>query len=173
MSLTRLLVLLPTLLAGFVFATTDDEIVRRFEAISIRFAKALNDSPPYISPPDGRAGYATEWYRRKLYTPPVSFDVQKTNSLVSPLIGEIVFGCNVRGARASSENELKVIPDSFDNTSQCKASYAYQSSRWRFRTLSCLRSSATQRQDIWQTIDPTKETTVSVYGRCHALLPSE
>lgn len=157
---TNFLLLVPTIL----FAASGDDAVKRLEVIASHIEKSINESPSEVTPPDGQS--FKDWYRRKIFTLPVSFDARTTNSLVSPIVGEVVFGCNIRVAYALSEAALKLTPDEVRPVN-CKASYAFQSSRWIFKTLSCDSSIDSK----WEIVGNSHRS--SVMRKCLALLPSE
>lgn len=119
------LLLLISLTAG---AAENDAIVKRFQSLVDAAPSTVDSAPPVVSPPNRGI---TEWYRRKVSIREVAFDVRRTDSLVSPIAGEIVFNCHFRHARARSEDELKDTqygPDAL--VGQCRVNYAYQGQKW-------------------------------------------
>ena len=160
----RLVIIFSMLVPTILFAASGDDAVKRLEGIASNIEIRINESPFEVTPPDGKS--FKEWYRRKIFTLPVSFDARTTNSLVSPIVGEVVFGCNIRAASALSEAALKLQNDEVVS-SNCKASYAFQSSRWIFKSLSCDSSIDYQ----WEIVGSNHRS--PIMRKCLALLPSE
>lgn len=162
-------------------AAGTDAAVARFEVLGDRTHKALNESPPEFTQPG--YGGSKEWWRRKLYTSNFSIDVRRTDSLISPIVGEMRFDCQSRGAIANSEDEARSAPDSFDTKkgaapdyNQCKASYAVQSGRWVFNSFSCVAIPVNELGQIGSGPNKLREigpTDTMIYGKCRALLANE
>lgn len=123
--------------SGVAIANANDEAVKRLERMAASYQGLIDAKEPVISPP-GASG-DDQWYRRKAVVSDVSFDARKTDSLVSPLAGEISYTCGVRGAKGASEQAVMVGGDNFNipAAAKCRATYAYQSSKWINKSVSC------------------------------------
>lgn len=150
---------------------SNDDALLKFKEIIVKADKSINDSGPQISPPEPGTQYHNDWYRRKVYATEMAFDVRSTNSIVSPLIGELRFECNVKGTKASSEAEANSLPDSFNLTGQvCKATYAFQSSVWVFKKLEC-NYHLEGISDGGPRFEEIKPTERNSFGICMSFLP--
>lgn len=138
-----------------------DDPKKSFEALVANAEKQINGAEVTISQPE--LGI-TDWYRRKVYAANFHFDVRSTTSLVSPFMGEIAFDCSVRGRKGSSKADVTTGPDTFDQGTPSKATYAFQSSKWVFKGLT--------NQGYDNTVPWTAvESDGSTSGTCYKLLP--
>lgn len=135
--------------------------VAGLKAVMEQLQTSLNSQQPIITPPQpGESSYA-QWWSRKIYTTPtMEFDVQKTDSLVSPYRGIVNFECNARFAKGESKQDVQGELREF-TTNKCRATYAFQEKKWVFKTLACNRNPMTPEvfRDI-ETGDP------SIQGQC-------
>lgn len=117
-----------------LLAQADDEIVKRLSKIGETAVINLNSVEPVISPPDGST---LQWYRRKFTAENLTIDVRRTDSLVSPYVGDLQLDCTSKGTFGSTEADIKGTPDKFSGVTKCKASYAFQSSKWTLKSFKC------------------------------------
>lgn len=117
-------------------AESDAEIVAKLEKMAAIYPSLVDAKPPEISPP---TSLIEEWFRRKVFVNQVAFDVRRTDSLVSPYAGVISFTCDVRGTKGATRESVNSGPDTFHSTGgfPCTANYAYQSSRWVRKAVTC------------------------------------
>lgn len=131
---------------GFLLACSSeifgsDLIVKRIEEIATTYPILVDATEPEITAPkNDNSGYGIkDWYRRKIKITDVSYDVRKTDSLVSPFMGEILYTLVTSGRNGPSEKSATEGPDNFEAVPiKCKAIYAYQSSRWVRKSVTCL-----------------------------------
>lgn len=122
---------------------------------------SLNSQPPVITAPTPGDSSNTQWWSRKIYTTPtMEFDVQKTESLVSPYRGVVNFECNARFAKGDSKQDVQGELREF-TTNKCRATYAFQEKRWVFKTLACNRNPMTP--EVFRNIEPGDP---SIQGQC-------
>lgn len=128
MNLCRALLPFALLVLFVETSSANDEVVKRLQSLAEAAPGVVDKSPPFIAPPNEAI---PGWWRRQVYIRELSFDVRRTDSLVSPFSGEIAFNCHVRVARAKSEDELRSTPYTVDNLfGRCKVNYAYQGQKW-------------------------------------------
>jgi hypothetical protein len=130
---------------AFVFpitllAQSSEEIVKRLSSIGEAAEAKLNAADPVISPPMNDV--FKDWFRRKVTAEKITFDVRRTDSLVSPYVGDFQLTCTVKGTKGSKEEDVKDTPDSFSISAKCKAAYAFQSSKWALKSFQCQKSSS-------------------------------
>ena len=129
--------------------------------------KSLNDQKPVITPPKPGDQSYTQWWSRKIYTnPTMEFDVQKTDSLVSPYRGIINFECNNRYVKGDSQEAVQGELREFIQT-KCRATYAFQEKKWVFKALACNRDPL--KPNFYDDIE-TGDT--SVLGQCRNIASS-
>lgn len=139
--------------------------VKGIHALMTRLQQAINAAEPEISPPSDN-GYYPDWYKRKIYTSDkMQFDVVKTNSVVSPLLGKIDFECNTRFVKGTSLDEVKDAQFSGAADTPCRVTYAHQEGRWVFKEMSCLKLTALNPDDFQE----VGTATTSVLGQCRAI----
>lgn len=142
----------------------DDNVVSDLKRYAQIFPTIVDTAQPVIS----QDGSNQKWYRRKVSVGDVSFDVRRTDSLISPFAGEILFSCAVSVASAASEEALGSIKDSVDTfAGKCKATYAYQSSRWMRKSVSCTR------YDGISALIVSPDSLGSTMYRCATFLPQD
>ena len=161
----RVILILGLALAFANVAFANEEVVKRFEKLTLSFTQMVNSQEAKISPPTGSVSV---WYRRKIYVRDVAYDVRRTDSLVSPFAGEIFYVCGARGAKGLTELEVKTAPEQFDTGGgKCRANYAFQSSRWVFKAATCYDHIS---KKTWQ---PVEDPSQGIYYDCKQLLPQE
>ncbi|MEO8119075.1 MAG: hypothetical protein ABI606_07110 [Rhodoferax sp.] len=139
--------------------------IKSIQTLMTRLQKAIDATEPEISPPSNDGDY-TEWYKRKIYTSgKMQFDVVKTNSVVSPLLGKIDFECNTRFVKGVSLDEVKDTQFTGTADTPCRATYALQENRWVFKEMSCLKLTALTPNDFQE----VSTDTTSVLGQCRAI----
>ena len=135
--------------------------VAGLKAIMEQLQTNLNSQEPVITPPTPGDKYYSHWWARKIYTTPtMEFDVQKTESRVSPFRGIVNFECNARVAKGESKEDVQGELREF-TTNQCRATYAFQENRWVFKALACNRDPMTPA--VYRDIDPGDP---SIQGQC-------
>lgn len=145
---------------GKAAAPTVDPIAG-LKAVMEQLQTSLNSQPPVITAPTLGDSSNTHWWSRKIYTTPtMEFDVQKTESLVSPYRGVVNFECNARFAKGDSKQDVQGGLREF-TTNKCRATYAFQEKRWVFKTLACNRNPMTP--EVFQNIEPGDP---SIQGQC-------
>ncbi|RRC97944.1 hypothetical protein [Amphritea balenae] len=117
--------------------TETDDPVQKFEQLTDLYVETVSKQPVRLSPPGTRPASSTVWHRRQIYISDLNYDVRKTNSLVSPLIGEMTFTCGVKGRQGKSKAEVSEGPDEFDQGIICIAKYAYQKQTWVKKQFHC------------------------------------
>ena len=147
--------------------TSSSDPVDGLKSVMGNLQTKLNNQKPVITPPKPGDPYYTQWWGRKIYTnPTMEFDVQKTDSLVSPYRGLVNFECNNRFAKGDSQESVQGELRDFVET-KCRATYAFQEKKWVFKALACNR-------------DPSKPTFFeeieagdsSVLGQCRSIASS-
>ena len=132
------------------FANSD--VVERFEAITDKFTANMVNIPASMSPPSDDTDH--KWYKRQAHIRNVGYDVRKTDSLVSPFIGEITYQCNVTGRSGASKQEASKGPDSFNTTGDfCTAKYAFQKNKWIKKNVICKDDSGGLREPMGVMVD--------------------
>ena len=118
-----------------LWAQSDAEIVTRLTKIGEIAEAKLKSIEPEVSPPTSL--HPTEWWRRKVTVEKLSIDARRTDSLVSPYVGELRFECRVKGAMGLSKEAATSLPDRFSVSNKCIASFAFQSSKWALKAFKC------------------------------------
>ena len=78
------------------------------------------------------------WAKVHYWTSDLAFDVQKTDSLVSPFTATLDFICNENYSARLATADAKSIPRNEctnPNPVHCKASFAHQDGEWVFKRL--------------------------------------
>lgn len=127
-------------------SSKNEKIIKRLEKLALTYPKLVDALEPETKEiPKQFAKYASfKFVRRKIQITDTGYDVRKTDSLVSPFIGEIAYTVVTRGRKGSLEKDVKEGPENFKvDGIKCKATYAYQSSRWVRKSVACLSSDNT------------------------------
>lgn len=133
--------------------------VAGLKAVMDQLQANLNSQKPVLTPPT--PGESDQWWSRQIYTTPtVEFDVQKTESLVSPYRGIVVFECNARFAKGQAKEDVQGDLREF-TTNKCRATYAFQDKKWVFKALACNRNPMTP--TVFPEIEPGDS---SIQGQC-------
>lgn len=161
------LLFLPVLLLPLMsHSQTDETALKQFEHVVKTIEQSINESAEVIAEP--RPG-SSEWWRRKVTTQAVQFDVKRTDSIVTPLIGEALFSCDTQAVKAQTQEDAQTLPFNFSSKTACKAAYAYQDKKWVFKKMQCAYpTSNPSRSPSWYEVtSPSNGMT----GRCLSLLP--
>lgn len=158
-SLSAAGLILLILLVGY-FGNEDVHVKRRLEIIASEFNDQVNRHPLEIvkiepssyelsSYEDKIMSYnfnaniipekpKAKWYRYKIFLTSTSYDVRKTDSLVSPFVADIHFNCathtrvgNTKEAVESGEDSSTLYPI------ECISKYAFQDDHWVKKSVSC------------------------------------
>lgn len=146
-------------------ATNNEKIITPLEKVAANYPTIVEGMEPETSSLslELAGDRPDKWYRRKVQINDVGYDVRKTDSLVSPFMGEIAYTVVTRGRKGTSEKDAREGPENFKTKgTKCKATYAYQSSRWIRKSVVCLTYDNT-----WET--PTEGSDY----RAAKLLPQE
>jgi hypothetical protein len=130
--------------------------VQGLQEFNEKFKGELNASKPVISAPDGSND---QWYKRQVFTSDqMSYDVTKTDSLVSPFVGKVEFNCNFHVLKGPSAQAITTAPfvDAFKD--KCVLALAHQKGRWVAKSMVCMLAGI-------GTIE-IKETDTSPYSQC-------
>ncbi len=113
------------------FASAADDPVAKFEKLILEAKNATNtNSPVYFNE------YRQEWAKRRFSVTEITYDVKKTDSLVSPIIGLVTFQLRTiqtylyptkEQADASSAFETKTIA-----SYRISLTYSYKDNTWSF-----------------------------------------
>jgi hypothetical protein len=147
-------------LAGARAARADDKAVKRFKEMVAAYPSAVAATEPRVSPPEG---LTTEWYRRKISVVVARFDVKKSDSLLTPIVGEFHFDCVVSGTDGPTKESVTGTPDTWSSPQPCRAEYGFDGARWTLKTITCLGSTG------WYVPEPENMTTYW----CAQLLPTD
>jgi hypothetical protein len=180
-----LLILLVFLVVDF--GNKDSRVKRRLEMIASKFEQQVNSHALEIEksePSDGELSIyedrvmfnklntsieipekpKAKWYRRKIFLTSISYDVRKTDSLVSPYIADIHFNCAVHGRVDGTKEAVESGEDSFtSDPTECISKYAFQEDHWVKNSVIC-------KSYFTETWEPPTSKDGSIY-QCSKLLP--
>lgn len=150
---------------------TDDAAVMRMQALAEKYPVLVDSAAAIVSPPSKDI---KEWYRRKVFVKDVGFDVRRTDSLVTPLIGYLTFSCAVQGTKGTSEEYVRSRPDNFSlDGDRCKATYAFQSGKWVHKDLACELTVLGPDYRFTRKWESISAKSKGIYGTCAMLLPQD
>ena len=110
--------------------------VQGLQEFNEKFKEELNASTPDISAPEGDS---VHWYKRQVFTSDqMSYDVTKTDSLVSPFIGKVEFNCNFHVLKGPSAQEVTTAPFADAFKDKCVLTLAHQKGRWVAKSMVCM-----------------------------------
>ena len=121
-----------------------------------KFNKELSASAPVISPPDQDSN---QWYKHQIFaSDQMSYDVEKTSSLVSPFMGKVEFRCNFRVIHGPTEQDVKnaALVDTFKD--QCVLTLVQQKDRWVAKRMVCTPAAMNSFE--------VRDTDSNAYGQC-------
>lgn len=122
-----------------IHAAENEDIVRRLEKLAEIAPEVVNNSAAVISAP---SEIISDWFRRKIRVKSLGYDVRRTDSLVSPFVGEIEVDCRATVTRGSSQQALMTAPEGNEvNFGLCKITYAFQGQKWVRKSGQCKSSS--------------------------------